>query len=65
MDLLFHLQPRFQQWKPNGDGCQFARCEGFVDQRGGFHLVFNDQYVHAPTLRKCHRTVKNHGSVND
>jgi hypothetical protein len=64
MDLLFHLQPHFQQWKPNGDGCEFAWCEGFVDKRGGFLFIFDDQDAHAPTLRKCHLTVKNRGQVN-
>jgi hypothetical protein len=36
-----------------------------VDKRGGFLFIFNDQYAYAPTLRKCHRTVKSDGSVND
>jgi len=61
--LLFHLQPQFQQWKPDGDSCEFAWCEGFVDTQGGFLFIFDDQDAQAPALRDRHLTVKNRGQV--
>jgi hypothetical protein len=62
--LLFHLQPQFQQWKPDGDSCEFAWGAGFVDTQGGFLFIFDDPDAQAPALRDCHLTVKNRGQVN-